>query len=281
MVSRPILEIIQEKLSGLKRAELRVAKFVLSRSEDIVNFSITELATEVGVSDPTVIRFCRKMGLKGYTDLRLSLARDLPANSALQEAIRPEDNYLKILHKSFHANIESLQKTITAIDPVTFERIVARIAVSQRICFYAFGGSGSIAKDAHHKFCRLGLPCEVYTDAHMQFINASLLDEKSTVIVISIKGSTKDLAKSVNIARSAGAVAVGVIGSKMSPLGKECDMTVTFDVDEAAGYIYPFAARISQLAFLDALYLSVTMADWGRMKGNLTKVKKTLSHRNY
>ncbi len=49
--------------------------------------SITDLAELADTSEPTVIRFCRKLGLSGYMELRLSLANALPASKFILENV--------------------------------------------------------------------------------------------------------------------------------------------------------------------------------------------------
>ncbi|MBU2514564.1 MurR/RpiR family transcriptional regulator [bacterium] len=276
-----IIESIHDILPKLKNAERRVAEYVLKHTETVTDLTITELAERAETSDPTVIRFCRKIGLKGYTDLRISLARSFPPVSQEREAVNHKDSSVNILHKMFQTNIEALNSFMSSLDRKLFDEAVEMIAEAKKISFFAFGGSGNVARDGHHKFFRLGLPCEVHTDAHMQFMSASLLDQKSVVIVISLKGSTKDLIESVNIARDSGARVIGIIGSSKSPLGKVCDLVIPVDVSEIASSVFPMATRLIQLAVLDVIYVSVTMKKWPSAKGNLEKVRNTLSLRNF
>ena len=51
----------------------------------MITSSITELSEKAGTSEPTVIRFCRRLGLGGYMELRLNLARDLPSSQYIFE----------------------------------------------------------------------------------------------------------------------------------------------------------------------------------------------------
>lgn len=77
------LSLIRASLELMRNSERKVANCVLQDPASVVSYSITELAEKAGTSEPTVIRFCRRLGLRGYMDLRLSLARDLPPASRL------------------------------------------------------------------------------------------------------------------------------------------------------------------------------------------------------
>ena len=75
------LALIRSSIDALRNSEKKVAKCVLEDPGAVITSSITELAEKSGTSEPTVIRFCRKLGLGGYMELRLNLARDLPSSA--------------------------------------------------------------------------------------------------------------------------------------------------------------------------------------------------------
>lgn len=45
--------------------------------KDLLLFSITEFSEKVGVGDATMLRFCRKLGLRGYSEFRFRFRRAL------------------------------------------------------------------------------------------------------------------------------------------------------------------------------------------------------------
>jgi Transcriptional regulators len=63
-------------LPSLSPAEQRVARQVMADPAQAARRTITELATEAGTSEATVIRFCRSVGLEGYPQLRIRLAAE-------------------------------------------------------------------------------------------------------------------------------------------------------------------------------------------------------------
>jgi DNA-binding MurR/RpiR family transcriptional regulator len=59
------------------------------------------LAELADTSEPTVIRFCRKLGFSGYMELLLSLANALPARKFVLENVTDQDNLPDIFNKLF------------------------------------------------------------------------------------------------------------------------------------------------------------------------------------
>jgi RpiR family transcriptional regulator, carbohydrate utilization regulator len=275
------LSLIRSSLDSLRNSEKKVAKCVLAEPGAVVNSSITELAEKAGTSEPTVIRFCRKLGLGGYMELRLNLARDLPSAQVLFENVSDADSLAEIAGKIINAHREALSNTLNKLDLDDLEAAVKALRTARRIEFYGLGGSAIVARDAHHKFFRLGIPCVAYDDPHMQVMSAALLGPEDVVVVISHTGSTKDIIDSAKVARKAGAKIIGILGSENAPLSKICDIALSVFSKEAALRLAPMTSRLVQLAVLDVLFVTVAMQDFNATKDRLDKVKRSLVEKRY
>jgi DNA-binding MurR/RpiR family transcriptional regulator len=258
-----VLSTIRNSLNQLKSAEKRVGEYVLREPHKVIRNTITELAEKADTSEPTVVRFCRKMGLQGYMDLR------------------QQDSPVQVMEKIFTANQEALGDTLNKIDMNVFDQAVRILNHALRIEFYGSGGSGLVAKDAHHKFFRLGVPCIAYVDSHMQVMSAAILSSDCVVIAISATGSSKDIIESIKVAKKSGARTIGITGREKSPLGRICDCNLPVYSQETALWLAPMSTRIAQLALLDVLFVSVAMKKFNGVRENLGKVKETLIDKRY
>ncbi len=275
------LALIRDSLDSLRNSEMKVAKCVLADPTAVVTSSITDLAERAGTSEPTVIRFCRKLGLGGYMELRLNLARDQPSSQYIFENICDDDSLAGIAGKVLNAHREAISNTLTRLNLDELEVAVKILKTARRIEFYGFGGSAVVARDAYHKFFRLGTPCAVQDDSHMQVMSAALLGEGDVVVVFSHTGSTKDIIDSARIARKAGAKVIGIIGSENSPLLKECDISLSVYSQEAALRLAPMTSRLVQLAIVDVLFVAVAMKNYDSIKDRLDRVKRSLVDKRY
>jgi RpiR family carbohydrate utilization transcriptional regulator len=275
------LALIRGSLDSLRNSEKKVAKCVLGDPEAVVTASITELAEKAGTSEPTVIRFCRKLGLGGYMELRLNLARDLPSAQYIFENVGDTDSLAEIAGKIINAHREALSNTLNKLDLDDFEAAVGALRAARRIEFYGLGGSAIVARDAHHKFFRLGMPCVAYDDPHMQVMSAALLGPEDVVVVISHTGSTKDIIDSAKVARKAGAKIIGILGNENAPLSKVCDIALSVFSKEAALRLAPMTSRLVHLAVIDVLFVTVAMRDFSDTKERLDKVKRSLVEKRY
>jgi DNA-binding MurR/RpiR family transcriptional regulator len=269
-----VLSTIRNSLDTLKNAEKRVAECVLREPREVIKCTITELADKAETSEPTVVRFCRKIGLNGYMELRLNLARDLPPSPYIHETVGENDTPQQIVEKIMNSNLEALRNFMSSLDTRLFETVVDVLANANNIEFYGVGGSGIVARDSYHKFFRLGISCVSVADSHIQVMSASLLKKDSVAVVISTSGSAKDSVEAARTAQEAGATVIGISGRVKSPLRKFCDYYIPVDTQEAAVWLAPLCSRITKIALLDALFVSVAIRKYGQTKETLEKVKR-------
>ena len=79
--------------------------------------SMAQLGQACTVSDTTVLRFCRNAGFQGYTDLKLSIARDLTSpTQVIHDDITEDDPPVVIARKVFMSNIQALYDTLEVLD---------------------------------------------------------------------------------------------------------------------------------------------------------------------
>ena len=267
---------IKEYLPQLKRAERKVAECILKDPAAVIDYPITELAEKSGVSEPTIVRLCQKIGLKGYMELKLNLASELPDPNYVHHTITEKDSSARVMETMFEGHHGALKSLKHQIDVLSFEKAVDWLSVAKRIEFYGFGASGCVAADAQSKFFRLGLACNAYRDVHQQFWSASLLDADSVVIAISTNGATRNIIEASRLAAKAGARVIGIIGRDNSPLHRVCNLAFSVPCQEPAPAILRFSTRIVQLALLDALFVSTLLRN-SKIKDNLETVRASLS----
>jgi RpiR family carbohydrate utilization transcriptional regulator len=267
-----ILMTIRNGMPHLKKAERRVAECILQDPVSVMEKNITALAHDASTSEATVVRFCNRIGLKGYIDLRLNLALELPPVESPNEHVRVEDSPFQILHKMMKAAKCAFDDSLGNLDGTAFEASVNVLSEADRIDFYGTGKSIFIAQLAHHKFFRYGVPCTAYTQSHMQAMSALMLSQDSAAVVISATGVTKSTIEKAKIAKESGATVIGITGPENSKLGRQCDIVLPVHSKEAAVWFAPQTTRLVQIGILDALFVAVTIRKYGTLGKDLEDV---------
>jgi RpiR family carbohydrate utilization transcriptional regulator len=255
-----MLREIEGALAGMTRAEKKVARAVLGNPYRLLRKSIGALAGEAGVSEPTVIRFCRALNCKGFQDFKLQLAQDL-ATGAHFGAARPAAGEAAgdLIAKVVDSGIAALIKVRDTLPPDAVQQAVELLAGAERIEFYGLGGSGIVARDAQHKFFRLGVPVVAYSDPTVHSVSASLLKPGCAVVAISQSGTTQELIASVELARAAGASVVAITAAD-SPLARAATICLPMNSLEDEDFYAPIKSRLAHLAIVDVLAVGVALS---------------------
>lgn len=272
---------IKKLLPTLSKSERRVGELVLAQPNLITHAPIAQIADMAHVSQPTVIRFCRTLNCSGLQDFKLRLTRSLVAGLPyVHSLVQPTDTARELAKKLFDNNISHLMRIRNELDTDILERAINILAAGKRIEFYGQGTSGIIAMDAQHKFFRLGVPTNAYSDSHMHGMSASMLNREDVVVAISNSGRTKELIRSVEIARDSGASVIGITHSK-SPLSKACTLTLFADTMEDPDLYTPMITRIVHLVIIDILAVGVALKRGPELIDQLEKMKLNLKEKRF
>ncbi|WP_343660496.1 MurR/RpiR family transcriptional regulator [Ralstonia sp.] len=245
-------ERIRAARPSLSPAERQVADWVLRQPGTVLSLPVAAIAREAGVSQPTVIRFCRSMGCHGLSDFKLRLAQGNVARDTAPARIASPSG-TRVLQNA----IDSLTTLQDRFDPRTLDAAVALVDSAHRIDLYGFGSSGVVALDAQTKFFRYGIPANAYSDPYLVSMSLNVLQAGDVVIAISKSGALPELQTAVERVRELG-VRVIAVTAPDSPLAALADVVLPADVDDAVAD-RSMVARLLHLALLDALVLEVAL----------------------
>ncbi|WP_447529581.1 transcriptional regulator HexR [Vreelandella sp. TE19] len=275
-MAHDLLDRLRERLNDLNRSEHKVANVILNDPAAATSLSIASLAQGAGVSEPTVNRFCRNFGAKGYPDFKIKLAQSLAGGTPyVTRAVEPGDNATQYTPKIFGATIAALKDAERQVDMAAVERMVDYLTQAKHIHFFGLGASGAVAQDAQHKFFRFNLPVMAYIDVLMQRMVAAACHTGDVVVIISYTGRTRELVDIAQIARAAGAVVLGITAPD-SPLARECTATLDVATPEDTDHYMPMTSRVIQLTLIDALATGVTLRRGEDFLPHLKKIKESL-----
>ncbi|MBR2515661.1 MAG: MurR/RpiR family transcriptional regulator [Halomonas sp.] len=275
-MAHDLLDRIRERLEDLNRSERKVANVILEDPAAATSLSIASLAQAASVSEPTVNRFCRNFGAKGFPDFKIKLAQSLAGGTPyVTRAVEPGDSATQYTHKIFGATIAALDEAQREVDMAAIERMVDYLTQAKQVHFFGLGASGAVAQDAQHKFFRFNLPVMAYVDVLMQRMVAAACHTGDVVVVISYTGRTRELVDIARVAREAGAVVLGITAPN-SPLSHECTATLEVATPEDTDHYMPMTSRMIQLTLIDALATGVTLRRGEDFLPHLKKIKDSL-----
>ncbi|WP_027630405.1 MurR/RpiR family transcriptional regulator [Ruminiclostridium cellobioparum] len=260
MQDKQCLLKIRSLYSSFSKIEKKIADYIFLHEIEIIYMSITEFSENCEVSETSIVRFCRKINLKGYQEFKLVLAREcVNPQENLHEKIHGDDNIEEIINKITVANIEAIKNTSKILSTAAMEKAINAILAADRIDIYGVGASAFTAGDAKYKFMRIGIKCESFSDPHLQNMSAVNLDSKSVAIGISFSGSTKDTVDSLALAKKAGAFTIAITNYEKSPITKYANAILLTSAEETPLRSGALTSKIAQLQVLDIFYTAVAI----------------------
>ncbi len=258
-----ILGQIHRALDHLSPAERRVAEHVLAHPRAALGDPIAQIALASGVSQPTVIRFCRSLGCEGLSDFKLRLATGLSATVPITHAlVTVEDSTLELGEKVLGNTASSILCLREQLNREWLSQAIGLLAAARRVEFYAVGQYGVVAEDAQYKFLRFGVPSAAITEPRLQALAAQVLMPGDVAVVISSTGRVTELLEAAEHARRRGAHVVALTASN-SPLAKAADVALIVDHVEDLNTQVPMVSRILHLLLIDILAVGVAMRRGG------------------
>jgi len=273
---------IRSVYNSLTKAEKKVADYVLENPEEVIYLSITELSERCNTGETTIVRFCRRIGLSGFQEFKLNLAKDvIKPETSIHENVSFDDPIDIQVQKITNENVQAIANTTKLLSLEEVERAVDAIVKARKIDFYGVGASGYTALDAKYKFMRLGLNVDANLDAHIQAISAANLKEGDVAVGISFSGSTKDTVATCQLAKKSGATVICITNYARSPITTVADIVLLTSAKETPLRSGALTSKIAQLHVLDILYTAVAIRLKDKAVQALDKTAKAVLDKLY
>jgi DNA-binding MurR/RpiR family transcriptional regulator len=274
-----IISLLRRKSGSFPAREQKVADYVVDHLEQVTTIALSELAENVGVSEPTVIRFCRTLGCDGFRDFKIKLAQNLAVSMQYLAPEAPSDDTTDLDLLGDHVIgtiIDNLRLLREQLPREQIDAAADILASARQIAFFGVGGgSTTVAFDAANRFFRLGLPAQSQSDGYLQRMLASTLGDEDVIFAISVSGLPTELIHSAAIARQYGAKVISLTKPD-SPLAAESDIVIGLDMPENPDVYKPTATRHVFLAAVDIIATAVARREPERSKEKLRRIRSSL-----
>lgn len=141
-----MLEFTYSQVESLNETETYVYNYVVKNTKKVLNESIRELANNTHVSTATVMRFCKKMGCDGFTELKYRLKENVEVQETKKADVSDQfDDFIEKVKSSDY--LDSIQRAANIIRD------------SDSFAVLGIGIHSDFAKHAACSFCRSGYYC--------------------------------------------------------------------------------------------------------------------------
>ena len=184
-----------EKIAVLKTSATKKEKLIIERLKEIdetkvIHMSITELASTINITEATILRFCKKLGYKGFQDFKIALSQDV--------AFRKPVMNNSLVEKSFNRINSGLEFTISNLDLSQIKEVSKHILHAKKICVFGIGNSYVPTMYFYNALVKEGINIWISTDSHIRNMLAVNLTKDDFVILLSSSGKTTEM---INLAK--------------------------------------------------------------------------------
>ena len=256
-MSENILSILSKNYQIFTKSERKVTDYIIENPIETQYMSITSLASICEVADSTVTRFCRKLDLTGYNELKIELVKAsgdtmFQSNTNMDESNESTPNQ-KTSNPILNSTIQALYDTHARVNPDDITTVGKLFHNANSVYCFGQGGSSVVAKGAWSTFVSIAPQFHYIEDSHMQIITSSLCKMNDVILYFSYSGATREITDTLRVARGRGAKIVLLTHYEESPASKYADIILLCGTKEGPLFSGSVPAKITQLYIIDLL----------------------------
>ena len=260
-MEKSVLDIICASLDSFFESEKKIGTYIIQHTAQVVDMTVGELAQACGVSDASVSRFCKKINMKGFHHLKITLAKEISekGNDDKEVSTHISVNDIEQSLKNILANkVTEITQTVSMMDIKQLHEILDKLNSAKTVQFFAVGNTIPVAIDGAFKLNQIGIPAVSGTIWETQIGYTYNMTADDVVVTISNSGESTAVLRALEAARSVGATTLSITNSEKSSAAQLSDYHITTATREKLfldGYCF---SRVSATTVIEILYLFLT-----------------------
>ena len=259
-MEKSVINQICASMDTFFETEKKIGNFIIHHPKEIVDMTVGELAKECQVSEASVSRFCKKIDMKGFHHLKISIAKEMVSQSEddeLSNHISVDD--LEQSLKNILANkVAELTQTVSMMNSENLQDILKRINNAQNVLFAAVGNTVPVAIDGAYKLNQIGISAVSTPVWETQLAYSYNLSPDDVVIAISNSGESTGVINILEAAKQKKATTISITNSEKSTIAKISDYHITTATREKLFLDEYRFSRVSATMVIEVLYLFLT-----------------------
>lgn len=257
-----LIMLINSRLPQLPMSERKIANYILDGKSEVLHQNVSDVAKATGASTSAVIRLCKSLGVPGFSELKMMLARDVFANNHID---REDDSSLNkldsVVQNTINSSIATLNDLQKIISMESMEKAVSLIIKAEYIGVFGIGLSNIISFDFSHKMLRLGFSCGYEPSNQMQIMMATNMKPGNVGVIISHSGNTREVIKATSLMKENKVKIIGITGNPGGMIAKLSDVVLFTTLSEPLDRQGASSSRIAQLVLIDSLFSMIVKTD--------------------
>lgn len=259
-MEKSVLNQICTLYDSFFETEKKIGDYIIRNPKDIVDVTVGELAVKCQVSEASISRFCKKIGLKGFHHLKISIAKELVNREDNEEYSNDIsiDNKKQSLKSILANKVAELTQTVSMMDTDNLDEILNKINNARSVLFAAAGNTIPVAMDGAYKLNQIGIPAISTPVLETQLAYSYNLTADDVVIAISNFGESTGVINIIEAAKQNKAITISITNHDNSSLAKLSEYHITTASLEKMLFDEYCFSRVSATMVIEILYLFLT-----------------------
>lgn len=265
----------------LSKNERVLADYILKHPEDVLKMSSKYLGKVCFVSTATVYRLCDKLGLSGFSDLKIKITSSLDDYRKSNEdfnfdfPVNQFQTHYEIIQKIKEDYEQTLNLTANLFSLDQLRLIASAMEKSQIIDVYTSAGNINFALNFQFQMQEIGIQVNVPIDEYQQRLTAASSNENHLAIIITFggRGILSDILPRILHKVKTPIVLISSYDYTFENLDPDYQLYIS-PYENHYKKISSFSTRLSILYILDVLYTCYFKLDYQE------NIKKKLAYYN-
>ena len=265
----------------LSKNERVLADYILKHPEDVLKMSSKYLGKVCFVSTATVYRLCDKLGLSGFSDLKIKITSSLDDYRKSNEdfnfdfPVNQFQTHYEIIQKIKEDYEQTLNLTANLFSLDQLRLIASAMEKSQIIDVYTSAGNINFALNFQFQMQEIGIQVNVPVDEYQQRLIAASSNENHLAIIITFggRGILSDILPRILHKVKTPIVLISSYDYTFKDLDPDYQLYIS-PYENHYKKISSFSTRLSILYILDVLYTCYFKLDYQE------NIKKKLAYYN-
>lgn len=279
--------------TNLTQTEEIIATFILEDPRTVIDSSLEKFSNRCHVSQASVIRLCKKLGVSGFSEFKVKLASELPSFASSKKFLSvdfpiPDKADTEDIADIFYSlSLETLEREYKNLDLRNIKKAARLLNHADNIYIYGRGASLIIGEDFHYKLLRTGFSSILETPEGFQEARTFNIRNKSThknvALVISHSANTiyfRYIIEELNINNIPFILLTA--SDNHLPYGELASVTLHVNSSEnKVKKLGSFTSRNAMLYVLDCLFGELFNLNYEENKKNLLTSSDRKRNRNF
>lgn len=260
-----------KEMNNFTTNEISIAAYILSHKEQILPLSIQELARATYTSHSAISRLTHKLGLSGYKEFILKLAREFQqdahsiSNVDVNYPFEYGETPIQVAKEIAELMKETLDKNFAFLEDAQLAKAAEMLNQADKICIYALGDSQIRAKSFQNKLMKINKYAVIATELSEWEYHTVNLTQQDCAIFLTYHGLTANNLKAAQYFARHSIPFITITAAHGTELARLSTLCIQVPKDEVKhAKIGTFSSQISFEYVLNVIYSCIYKINYGK-----------------